>query len=484
MLIPLEGRGPLSRRLYAALREAILAGRLAPGARLPSTRGLASEQGLSRTTVQTAFEQLTAEGYLEARRGAGTFVAQSLPAAPSRDARTRSSAQPRLSACARRLRRGESTPFEARRGVHFDFDHGAPPVADFPHALWMRLAARARRTASRESFLYGPAQGEPCLREAIAEYLCRSRALRCTAEQVVIVSGSQQALDLCARVWIDPGELVLLEEPHYRGARRVFAAAGARLSTSPVDEEGIDARRFTSAQARARLVYVTPSHQFPTGVTMSVSRRLELLAFAEAHELPVIEDDYDGEYRYEERPLESLQGLDRSGRVVYVGTFSKVLYPALRIGYMILPRAWVELFVRLKHLTDRQTETFGQRTLASFIAEGHFERHLRRMRKRNAARREALLEALAENFGERVEIQGQKAGLHLLAWLRRPPARGIEAALARVRRAGIRVHPVSPCYLGTPPGEGLLLGFASMDEKRIALGIRLLAQTLWPAGGR
>jgi len=485
LLISLEGPGTLAQRVYAGLRRAILGGTLPPGRRLPSSRGLARELGVARTTVVAAFEQLAAEGYVAGRRGAGTFVARELPEAAMR-ARAqepgliREGRPPRLSTFGRRLERLDPIGPRSLPGLRFDFSYGAPPLESRSHESWLRLSNRIQREAPHEAFLYGQPEGDERLRVAIAAHLEHSRALRCRPEEVLIVNGTQQALDLAARVLLDPGDPVLLEEPHYLGARQVFAAGGARLSTQLVDEAGLDPARLPTSGETPRLVHVTPSHQFPTGGTMSVARRLALLEWAERHDALVFEDDYDSEYRFEGRPLESLQGLDRAGRVLYAGTFSKVLFPGLRCGYLVLPPALVEPFRKAKALSDRHTPTLVQRTLATFLEEGHFERRLRRERARFALRRTALLAALEAELGERVAVQGEKAGIHLVAWLRESPTGGLAAALDRAARAGIGLQSVDHCYLGEPPGEGLLLGFVAMDEERLAAGVAALRRALWP----
>lgn len=277
---------------------------------------------------------------------------------------------------------------------------------------------------------------------------------------------------------LDPGDRVVIEEPHYQGARLVFLAAGARLVPAPVDGDGLDVACLPRAGARARLAYVTPSHQFPTGVVMSLGRRLALLEWARRADAHVVEDDYDSEYRYEGRPIEAVQGLDRAGRVIYVGTLSKVLFPALRLGYLVLPGPLVEPFRRAKWATDRHTGTLEQEVLAEFIRDGHFERHLRRSRTRYAARRAALLDALAAHFGDRAEVVGANAGVHLLVWLRGVAPGALDRLVQRAAEDGVGVYPIAPYYLIPPKRAGLLLGYASLTEAEIRAGIRRLAAVL------
>jgi len=484
MLLRLDGDGPLHRQVYRALRETILGGALHPGARLPSTRMIAAETNVSRITAVIAYDQLIAEGYAEPRRGSGTYVAASLARDGAVHLRRPSSAPGpvRLSAYGRRIRtsaRGHMPSWTPRRPtLSYDFRYGRPAIGDFPHALWRRLLARCARRASFRALDYGPPEGLPELRSALADYLRRSRAVVCDEGQIVVVSGSQQALDLVARVLLDAGDRVLLEEPHYAGARRVFDGIGARLRALPVGREGLDVGRLSRREERFRAAYVTPSHQFPLGVVMSVSRRLALLDWAERTGAYVVEDDYDSEYRYVGRPIESLQGLDRAGRVLYVGTFSKVLFPALRLGYLVLPRPLVDAFRTAKALADTGSSTLEQSALADFMREGHYERYLRRSRAHAGARRAALLEAVATHLGERVEVCGADAGLHVVLWLRGIRRDRLPSLVARAGAAGVGVYPATPYYLRPPTRGGLLLGYASLSETEIRRGIERLGQCL------
>lgn len=480
MLVSIEGKGPLFQRVYDALRGAILRGDLAQGARLPSSRGLASDLGLSRTTVLLAYEQLHAEGYVTGRVGSGTYVATELPDMALRSAevesgRPRDVADIRVSTYAQRLASMAVVPEDPAPRVRYDFRYGTPALDGQLIEIWRRMLTRTMRKASLRSLLYGPPEGAESLRQAVAAYLIRSRAVRCRPEQVVIVNGSQQALDLTARVLIDPGDHVLIEDPCYLGTRKVFAAAGANLVAAAVDDEGLDAARLPAAADDARLACVAPSHQFPSGATMALGRRLSLLGWAERRGAFIFEDDYDSEYRYEGRPIESMQGLDQTGRVIYAGTFSKVVFPALRVGYVVLPESLIEPFVAAKWLSDRHTPTLEQDTLAAFIREGHFERHLRRARTRNAARRATLLESLDRFFGDRIEIQGANAGMHMVVWLHDMTAVELERLITRARTAGVGISSVAPYYQQQPPGAGLLLGYANLAESEIEAGIACLA---------
>jgi GntR family transcriptional regulator / MocR family aminotransferase len=487
MLLNLRGSGSLHRRLGHALKSAIRSGRLAPGARVPSTRTLAGDLGVSRNTVMLAYEQLVAEGYLVSRDRATTSVAAgTLPAAVS--SRPGLAARPRLSTYGRRLTKDPamppSTTYASRPGIRYDFRYGRPCLQQFPHEVWRRLlAARARRT-SIDGFGYGPPAGYAPLRAALAEYLGRARGVVCDAEQIVIVNGSQQGLDLAARVLLDPGDRVVMEEPHYAGARLVFEAAGARLTGVPVDAGGLDPARLPSPAARVRLACVTPCHQFPTGVIMPAGRRQALLSWASRAGAWVLEDDYVSEFRYEGRPLEALQALDREGRVIYLGTFSKTLFPALRLAYLVLPRALVRPFVAAKWMTDRYTAMLGQEALTDFITSGHFERYLRRARAANAARRRVLIAALRARLGDRVEIAGDNAGVHLLVWLNDVRPDALDAVIAAAARAGVGVYPITSCFFNPPRRAGLLFGYASLTEAEIRAGIERFAGALSSARSR
>ena len=476
MLVPFNTDSSLNEQLFEWLRQGILQGELKPGQKLPSSRQQALTSGVSRNVVVTAYEQLVAEGYAEARVGAGTFVAATLPDTSLRDIATPVQSEPpepRLSSYARRalaLRPG--SPHATMSSPLYDFRYGLSPVDERLQTLWRRTLSRCARTPELN---YGDTQGYFPLREALAVYLAQGRGVSCSPEQVIVTNGSQQALDLVARVLLEPGDRILLENPCYQGARQVFAAAGAEVVPAPVDEEGL-----VLPDTAAKLAYVTPSHQFPTGVVLSVTRRLELLAWAQEHDAFVLEDDYDSEYRYVGRPVPAVYGLGGSDRVLYVGTFSKVLFPALRLGFLVSPPALVPAVLAAKWLTDRHSATLEQAALALFMTEGHFERHLRRTRVQNAARRQALLNALDEHLGNRAEVTGTNAGIHALVWLNGVSPEKQDDLVGRARAAGVGIYPVTPYFSQPPERLGLLLGYAALDEVRINEGIRRLAQVLTP----
>jgi GntR family transcriptional regulator / MocR family aminotransferase len=485
MLVDLQGEGALNERVYRSLRQSILAGRLARGVRLPSTRALAADLGVSRKAIALAFMRLGDEGYVEGRVGSGTFVAATIPDAgppPSNRKRAAPTEPPRLrlSSYGRRVLAQRPWPPPGARpaeALPFDFHYGSPAFTDFPHATWSRLVARRARTISMTSLRYGRALGFAPLREAIAGYLSRVRGVVATADQVIVVNGSQQALDLIVRLFVDPGDRVVFEEPGYHGARHILAAAGARLMPAAVDEQGLDVSRLPVGR-NVRFAYVTPSHQFPLGGVLPLARRLRLLRWAAEEGTYVVEDDYDSEFRYEGHPIEAVQGLDRAGRVVYIGTFSKVLFPGLRLAYLVLPPQLITPIASLKFLTDLHTSTFAQAVLADFIGGGHFERHLRRTRTRNAARRRALLEAAQRELGDRVEIHGANAGLHVVMWLKGVHASRMDELRLRAAAAGVGVYSVAMCYMRPPRLAGLLVGYASLTEREIDDGIVALARVL------
>jgi GntR family transcriptional regulator / MocR family aminotransferase len=490
VLLPLDGDGALYQQVYRALRSEILSRRLPPGGRLPSTRALAADLGISRNIAILAYDQLLGEGYAEARRGSGTIVAPSLPGdwrpvatlSSTPTSRAKPTAEPRLARAGSRAlaiveRRPVRWDLQPAR-LPYDFRFGRPAFADFPHALWCRLLGRRARRATLRDLDYGPPEGREELREALAERLSRFRGIDVGAERIVIVNGSQQALDLVARVLLDPGDRVLIEEPHYLGARWVFVAAGAELVPGRVDEDGLQVPGVRARRPAPRLAYVTPSHQFPTGVVLPAGRRLELLNWAARTGAFILEDDYDSEYRYEGRPLQALAALDAEQRVIYVGTFSKLMFPALRLGYLVLPESLVRPVAAAKAIADTGSAMLEQLTLADFIRHGHFERHLQRSRRRNASRRAVLLEAIRDHFGERAEVSGANAGLHVLVWLRGRGGGPIGSVGRKAQAAGVGLYSVAPCYLEPPRRTGVLLGYGALRERDIREGIRHLASAL------
>ena len=473
--IPLsKRRGSLFRQVYLGLREGILSGNLRGGEKLPSTRDLAEQLGISRTVVLVAYDQLLAEGFAVGRSGSGTYVASGVGA--RRPAPTESSVQLHLSRFGSRAAEAWArVKYPRRRGpsLAYDFAYGRSDLETFPFAMWRRMLLRCARKAPVRELDYGPAGGHLGLREAICSHLRRSRAVKCDASQVIVVNGSQQALDLIARVLIERGDRVAIEDPSYQGTREILCARGARLLPVAVDRDGLDPARLPSS---ARIVFVTPSHQFPTGGVLPLRRRIELLQWAKRSRAAVVEDDYDGEFRYDGQPLESLQGLDQEGRVLYIGTFSRTVFSSLRIGYLIAPKALVPAFTAAKWLCDRHTATLEQETLAEFIDSGVYERYLRRVRRRNAARRAALLDSIANYLGDRVEITGEGAGAHVVLWTRH--AGDEESLIARAAARGVGVYGVSPYFLKPSSRKGIMLGYSRLREREIGEGIRRLSEAL------
>ena len=476
---------PLYRQLYARMQSAILSGELKCGTKLPSTRALADELGLSRNTVLNAYRQLTAEGYLEGTGGSGTFVADVLPELlltasghePPAPARPGAPRRPTFSQAAKlQLAAGQigaDVPSPAAHSLPRPFSAGTPALDAFPYALWSRLVVRQARRMPYGAFAYQEPAGYRPLREAIAAHVTVSRQVHCTPEQIVIVSGSQGGLDLASRMLVDAGDPVWMEDPGYPGARGAFLGVNARIVPVPVDDEGLVVEAGIARAPQARLVYLTPSHQFPLGVTMSLARRLALLDWAKRANAYLLEDDYDSEYRYAGRPLAALQGLDNTDRVIYIGTFSKVLFPALRIGYLILPPALVDAFLAVRTLMDVHTPLLEQAVLTDFIVEGHFLRHLRRMRSLYAARRAALIEAAR---ALPLEIDSPPAGIHCIGWL--PDGMDDRALVHRARALGLELWPVSDFCVEPLARAGLLLGFGGYDLPDLHAAIRKLAAAL------
>ena len=419
-----------------------------------------------------AYEQLLAEGFVSGRIGSGTFVSQQLaktqPMEPPVAVDLRLS---RFGSYANKAGRNIVVPpAPAGSRLRYDFAYARSNSAVFPFDAWRRLLTRRLQRAPVRELDYGSAAGSTSLREAIAGHLRRTRGMTCEASQVIIVNGSQQALDLIARVLVEPGEPIVVENPHYQGARQIFEAAGAKLIPVRVDSKGL----VTSAlPVRARVAYTTPSHQFPTGVVLPLERRLELLAWASRADAVIIEDDYDGEFRYVGQPVEPLQTLDEDGRVIYVGTFSRTAFPSLRLGYMIPPVSLVPTIVAAKWLSDRHSPTLEQEAMAEFITSGAYERHLLRARRRLADRKKELLESIRDHI-EGTRVTGENAGTHIVLWPRKRVDE--EAVIAQAAALDTRIYGISEYFLNRPTGVGFMLGYATLTSKEIREGIRRLGQ--------
>ncbi|WP_437814441.1 PLP-dependent aminotransferase family protein [Sorangium sp. So ce1078] len=479
---------PLHRQVYEALRGAIFAGRLRSGCKLPSTRALAAHLSLSRNTVLGAYAQLLAEGYLRGQIGSGTYVADALPErllVARREPASRPAPSPDGAALSRRgaLVAGAASPFRRASAppgpagsAGWAFQVGVPAYDAFPAITWGRLMSRRWDRSWRALLPLHEPQGYAPLRRAIADYLVTARGVRCTPDQVVVVSGAQQAISLAAEVLLDPGDAVWVEDPGYTAARSALIAAGATPVPVPVDGEGLDVAAADRLSASARLAVVTPSHQFPLGVTMSLGRRLALLDWARSSRGWVFEDDYDSEFRYAGRPLAALQGLSPDPRVIYAGTFSKVLSPSLRLGYLVVPEALVDAFVAAKALADVSSPSLEQAILAEFMAEGHFARHVRRMRVLYERRQAALVAAAERELSGLLEVRPAPAGMHLLGWL--PAGRADGAAAESAAANGVRCVALSELRVRSAGRGALLLGYAAVPEDEIAEGVRRLRTAL------
>ena len=491
LLIRLDARAgeTLQRQIYREIRRAILGGAVPPGTRLPSSRALADDLGVSRTTAVLALEQLSAEGYLASRRGAGTFVAEDLPDdLPPRPVPGRTPAGPRNSRSTHPplSRRGAAlaaVPQGAARlgGPPRAFRVGTPGLDLFPVRLWHRLANRRLRSVTAAGLDYGDPAGLRALREAIAGHVQTARGTRCDADQIVIVGGAQQGLDLVCRLLLDPGDRVWMEEPGYPGARSALVGAGARMVPVRVDAEGLDVDAGTRRAADARLAYVTPSHQYPSGVPMSLRRRLALLRWAAAARAWVVEDDYDSEFRYGSRAVPCLHGLDGDGRVIYAGSFSKTLFPALRLGFLIVPDGLQDRLVAGRRAADQHPPLLDQAVLADFIGDGHFARHLRRMRTAYRERLEALVEAAERFCGGAMRLRPVRTGLHAVADLD-----GVDAAEVAQEAAarGVEVTPLAAYYARRArAANGLVLGFAAVPSAALAKAAERLAAAIEQARG-
>lgn len=487
VLLDPASSAPLHRQVYEALRDAILSGRLQPGGKLPSTRALATHLDLSRNTVMGAYEQLLAEGYLRGQAGSGTYVADKLPEhlLNARRKPTAAPARPRgVAPVSKRSATGTGAvlPFlkvlSSPGPSGLAFQVGMPAPDAFPTEIWGRLMHRRWLRSWRELLIAREPQGHAPLRRALADHLATARGVRCGPDQVIVVSGTQQAISLTAEVLLDPGEPVWVEDPGYFAARAALVAAGANVVPVPVDNEGIKVAAGIKRGDAARLAVVSPSHQFPLGVTMSLRRRLELLEWAARSGGWIFEDDYDSELRYAGRPLASLQGLSVSSgaRVIYAGTFSKVLSPSLRLGYLVVPEELVGAFVAAKVLADMACPSFEQAVVADFMVEGHFARHLRRMRVLYEKRRDALLDAARRELSGLIELEPADAGMHLVGWL--PPGRDDVAAAERAIANGVRCVALSISRVRAAGRGALLLGYAAAREDEIEEGVRRLKVAL------
>jgi GntR family transcriptional regulator / MocR family aminotransferase len=483
---PAEGQ-ELGRWLYSELRSAILDARLKPGSRMPSTRSLSKQYGLARGTVSAAFENLKNEGYVEGRVGAGTFVAIRVPdelmATPAVSTPVVSDPYKTEPSRAALAKRGE----DAVRGIRLlPASHSAgkafrsyePAIDLFPVGLWSRVAGRVLRRAPRSLYGQGDARGYLPLRKAIAEYVGAARGVRCDAGQIIVTSGTQQGLDLVIRMLLDPGDAVWMEDPGYPGALYALRAAGIQVVPVPVDRDGMLVAEGRRQHPRARLAYVTPSNQFPCGVTMSQDRRLELLDWAAQQNGWIVEDEYDAEYRYFGRPVPSLQSQDRSGCVIYAGTFTKMLFNSLRLGFLVVPERVADAFAACRTLLDRHPPTLEQAILADFILDGHFGHHVRRMRQVYARRMEVLCDTSRELLAGRLDVVKAVSGMRMLGWIK--TGQSDTDLVGRARSLGLEVAALSEFTIANSHPAALILGFAGCPAAELKRGVEVLSHALRP----
>lgn len=476
-----NAEAPLFRQIYLEMRNAILTGKIRTGARLPSSRELAIDLGISRNTILAAYAQLIAEGYIESIGGSGTFVAGVLPeemlqSRPSSPPPENNHSQRRLLSTRGKTLEAVSPDIgEQAFGKLLPFRSSTPDPLSFPFSVWSRLLNRHSRTPSSDLLGYNYPAGYPRLREVIADYLNSTRGVRCDASQIIIVSGAITAFEIIVQMLLDPGDTVLIEDPGYFGIRGVCLRASVKISPIPIDDEGASITAVRKNK-KAKLLYITPSHQYPLGVTMSLNRRLELLEWARQNKTWIIEDDYDGELRYSGRPIPSLQGLDKDGLVIYCGTFSKVMFPSLRVSYFVAPPGMAPPLIKGRILTDMHSSTIIQATLADFIEDGHFLRHLRRMRKLYAERQSYLIDCVNTELKGKLEIEKSDAGMHLIGWL--PPNIDDKEVAQAAWDHGVVVDALSSLALRPLRRKGLVLGYTAFNKKIICAGIRHLRMAL------
>ena len=472
---------PLYQQLYEGIRDAILRGSVAAGTRLPATRTLAADLGVSRNTVLIAFDQLLAEGYVEGKIGSGTYVSRDLPEKPLQSLRTtfqKKSAAKEKPRLARRAAQFTAVPIEAswvRHDVR-PFQPGLTALDAFPFKTWSRLVARHWRRSPTHLLSYGDPAGYRPLREAIAAYLGPARGVRCTADQVILTGGGQRGMNLVVQVLLDKDDAAWLEDPGHLNARQALMSMAVRVVPVPVDVQGLDVAAGIQRCANARVAFVTPSHQYPVGVTLSLPRRLELIEWARQSGAWIVEDDWGSEFRYGGRPQIALQGLDRHRRVIYLGSFAEVLFPGLRLGYVVVPPELIEPFTAARALLDLLPMSVEQAALKDFIGQGHFNRHLRRMRTLYAEKQNALVKAAERHLSGLLDVQPSEAGTHIVGWL--PPrvcdvAAAQQCALQGVATIALSAYAMEPVRRG-----GLLLGYCALSTSEIQQGVRKLADAL------
>jgi GntR family transcriptional regulator/MocR family aminotransferase len=470
---------PLYKQLYDNFRKAILDGKFSPGQKLPGTRSLADELNISRNTVVLAFEQLLLEGYIKGKVGSGSFVNEipdNMLNVKEKISRTKSEKK-----ITKNLAVQLGSPELLHRNTSSEeiipFQNGVPALDEFPVKTWLKINSQTAKQISSIHLGYGDAAGYKPLREEIASYLRTYRAVNCTAEQIIIVNGSQQGLDLVMRALLNHGDPVWHEDPGYFGARASMLFAGAEIFPCPLDSEGLNIEYSSVKYPAPKLIYTTPSHQFPLGFTMSISRRIQVLQYASKNDCWIIEDDYDSEFRYSGDPLPSLQGMDKNNCVLYLGTFSKVLFPGLRLGYLVLPDPqMLSLFVSAKSMMDRQSPTFEQIVTSQFLKEGYFTKHIRKMRTLYKERQEFLIKEVNKELGNLIRLKSSEAGMHLIAWL---PEDYDEFKISKIARENnLIVYPVSEYVLKFKQKPGLFLGYTAFDKASLKAGVQKLKKVL------
>jgi len=470
---------PLYKQLYNIFRQSILEGKYSPGQKLPGTRSLAAALNISRNTAVLAFEQLLIEGYIKGKIGSGTFVNE-IPdnILNIKENINRKKSEQKITT---NLISQLGSPGLIRRNISTEeiipFQNGLPSLDEFPIKIWLKLNNQISRSLSNNHLGYGDAAGYRPFREEIASYLRTYRAVNCSADQIIIVNGSQQGLDLIMRVLLKPGDIVWHEDPGYFGARASMLFAGAKIFPSPLDNEGLNIEYSSKKYPAPKLIYTTPSHQFPLGLTMSVSRRIQLLQYASRNNCWIIEDDYDSEFRYSGSPLPSLQGMDKNNCVLYLGTFSKVLFPGLRLGYLVLPDPqMLEVFVSAKSMMDRQSPVFEQMITSQFLKEGYFTRHIRKMRTLYKERQEFLINEIDRELNGVVKVNPSDTGMHIIAWL---PENLNDAIISRkAKENNLIAYPLSEYVLKFKQKPGLLLGYTAFEKSKLKTGVKLLKKII------
>jgi GntR family transcriptional regulator/MocR family aminotransferase len=476
---------PIYRQIYETIRRSILEGKFYPGRSLPPSRLLAKQLSVARMTVINAYDQLIAEGYIESKKGSGTFVASHLPE-DFLNAEQPQKQKSRAETAERNIKLSSFGTHLAKQEVTFmrryttpslvPFRNGVPAIDEFPFETWAKISQKHLKSASFKMFSYGDVHGFEPLREAIALHLSATRGVNCTAGQIIITNGTQQTLDLIGSVFLSKTAEVCLEDPSYFGARDIFSAIGAKIVPVSIDAEGFNLEEAKTKSRNPRLIYVTPSHQYPLGVTMSLARRMNLLEWARETESFIVEDDYDSEYRYTGRPLASLQGLDRNNRVIYIGTFSKTVFPALRLGFLVAPEDLIEIFASAKALRDWHSPNIDQAVLAEFITDGHFTKHIRKMRGLYEERQQILLEEAEKHLRGMLELTPSTAGMHLIGWLPE------DLNDRRIFQAGLennlQLAPISASCLNAKLRGGIFLGYTAFQAAQIREGIKKLQQIL------